>query len=107
MFTKTIIKKNRKFKFGIKIERISENKFRIIELFSSRNGKDWFSHGDNLKNNHCIYIISKTFGVDNKLLFNNKPVESYEIGTFTCFHIDDSNIIPCILIDEAIEKIRD
>ena len=107
MFTKTIIKKNRKFKFGIKIERLSENKFRIIELFSSRNGKDWFSHGDDLKNNHCIYIISKTFGVDNKLLFNNKPVESYEIGAFTCFHIDDSNIIPAILIDEAIEKIRD
>ena len=106
MFTKTIIKKDKKFKFGIKIERIYENKFRIIELFSSRNGKNWFSHGDNLKNNDCIYVLSKTFGVENKLLFNNKRVESYEIGTFTCFHIDDANIIPCILIDEAIEKIE-
>ena len=106
MFTKTIIKNNRKAKFGIIMERFDQNKFRITDALYSRNGKDFVSYGDILKNNPLIYRVSKRFGGTNKLVFKRKRVKTCEIGTLTWWKIDKNVLIPCSLIDESIEKIK-
>ena len=103
-YSKTIIKNRRKVKLGINIEKMSERAYKITEILYSRNGKDFNSlSNDVLKNNELKYVLSQTFGVDNKLLYKGKRVETCEIGTLTTYCIDDNLIIPCALIDNAID----
>ena len=105
-YTKTYFKNRRTVKLSIDIVKIAEGRFRIKAFYHSRNNKDFVSHGETLKNNHLIYVVPKTFGKDSKLLFNNKIVKHYEVGSLTCFYIDDNHVIPCSLIDEAIDKLK-
>ena len=106
MFTKTIIRRDRKFKIGVIIDKIGDNRYRIIDVLYARNGKDFVSTGTDFKKNHCIYIVAKTFGVENKLLFDGKRVQTCELGALTCYEISSDTIIPCSLIDEAVEEVQ-
>ena len=103
-YTKTIIKNGRKVKLGISIEKMSERAYKITEILYSRNGKDFNSmSNDVLKKNELKYVIAQTFGVDNKLLYKGKRLETCEIGTLTIYYVDDNIILPCSLIDNAID----
>ena len=106
MFTKKFIRKSKRVKYGVIVESLGENKYRINDILYARNGKDFVSTGTDFKKNHCIYIVAKTFGVENKLLFNNKRVQTCEIGALTCYEISSDTIIPASLIDEAVEEIQ-
>ena len=106
MFTKKFIRKSKRVKYGVIVESLGENKYRINDILHSTNGSDFISTEDDLKNNRCIYIPAKTFGVENKLLFNGKRVQTCEIGALTCYEISSDTIIPCSLIDEAVEEIQ-
>ena len=105
-YTKTYFKNRRTVKLSIDIVKIAEGRFRITEFYHSNKDEENVSHGDILKNNHLIYVVPKTFGKDSKLIFNNKIVKHYEVGALTCFYIDDNHVIPCSLIDEAIDKLK-
>ena len=100
--TKNIIKNHRKVKFAILITKLSDFEYKIDSVSYSRNGKD-FIWENNMTNKYLTYKISKTFGVYNKLTLNNKLVKTREIGSVSWYIIDDTTVIPCSLIDEAIE----
>ena len=103
-YSKTIIKNRRKVKLGINIEKMSERAYKITEILYSRNGKDFNSlSNDVLKNNELKYVLSQTFGAENKLLYKGKRVETCENGTLTFYYVEDDIIIPCALIDNAID----
>ena len=40
---------------------------------------------------------------ENKLLLKNKRVKTEDFGTLTCYMIRKNIVIPCSLIDEAID----
>jgi hypothetical protein len=82
---------------------LSDTSYRISEFSYSKNGRDFISDENKLQNNNLIYIAPKTFGKDSKLLLNNKLVKPFEIGALTCFYIDENIVIPCSLIDNAID----
>ena len=103
-FEKTFYKNDKKVIVSINIERLSQFQYRIWDLYHSDDGETFVHHGDYLRNNKCIYVIAKTFGKDNKLLLNNKRVKTEDFGTLTCYMIRKNIVIPCSLIDEAIEK---
>ena len=101
----TIIKKGKKVKLAINIEKMSGNAYKITDFLCARNGKVFNScSNDVLKNNELKYVIAQTFGVENKLLYKGKRVKTCEIGTFTAYCIDDNIAIPCTLIDNAIDS---
>lgn len=90
---------------AIDIERESKNSYRITGFYHSRNGKDYTYHGDYLKNNRLIYVVPKKFGQYSKLMFNKKVIKPLEIGTFSWFYVNDDHVIPCVLIDEALDNL--
>ena len=102
-YTKRYFKNGKKVKLSIHITKLSDTSYRISEFSYSKNGKDFISDGNKLQNDNLIYVAPKTFGKMSKLLLNNKLVKHSELGALTCFHIDDNIIIPCSLIDEAID----
>lgn len=102
-YTKRYFKNGRKFKLSINITKLSDTSYRIWEFSYSRNGRDFISEDNKLQNNNLIYVAPKTFGKYSELLLNNKLVKPFEIGALTCFYIDEKIIIPCSLIDEAID----
>ena len=103
-FTKRIWKHGKKVKVGIHIERAGAHRYRITDFTYSRNGKDFIECTDDvLKNNELMFVVSQTFGVDNKLLYKGKRVDTCEVGALTVYVIGDNIVIPATLIDEAIE----
>lgn len=105
-FTKTILKHGKKVKVGIHIERAGAHRYRITDFTYSRNGKDYIMCTDDLlKNNEVVYVVSQTFGIDNKLLYKGKRVDTCDIGALTVYVIADNIVIPATLIDEAIEML--
>ena len=106
-YSKRILKNGEKVNLAITIEKVSENKYKITEFLYARNEKDYISlSNDILKNNALIYVVAQTFGVDNRLIYQGKRVKTCEIGTLTCYYIDDSIVIPCALIDEALDYLK-
>ena len=88
---------------SINIEQLSANEYRIKDFYHSEDGQMFVHHGDKLRNNKCIYRISRKFGKNNKLLFNNKVMKPEEFGTLTCYNISKNIVIPVSLIDKAVE----
>ena len=106
MFIKTIYENGKQLKLAIDVLPLSEYTYQITNFYYSVDGKNFVSIGESLQTGKCVYIISKTFGIDNKLRFNNKPVKPVEYGTLTCFELGKRVVIPVSLIDNAIEKCK-
>ena len=104
MFTKSVVKHGKKVKVGIDIERLSDNTYSINDFMYSRNGRDYIKCTDDLlKNNQLVYVTSRNFKKANRLLYKRKPVDTCEIGTLTVYVGADNIVIPCSLIDEAVD----
>ena len=104
--TKNIFKHGKKVKIGIEIEKTAENVYKISDFRVSKNGKDWITYANNtLKNNDLIYKIAKNCTKEHKLLYHNKLVETCDIGTLTMYCVEENIVIPCSLIDEAVEML--
>ena len=103
-FTKTILKHGKKVKVGIHIERAGAHRYRITDFTYSRNGQDYIMCTDDLlKNNRLVYVTSRNFKKANRLLYKGKRVDACEIGTLTVYVVADNIVIPCSLIDEALD----
>ena len=104
MFTKRVMKHGKKVKLGIDIERLSDNTYSINDFMYSRNGRDYIKCTDDLlKNNRLVYVTSRNFKKANRLLYKGKPVDTCEIGTLTVYVVADNIVIPCSLIEEALD----
>ena len=106
MFTKVIYKKKEQLTVAIDVQPLSEHSYQITNFYYSSNGKDFVPLGEILQREKCIYTLSKTFGIDNKLHFKNKRVKPVEYGTLTCFELGKRIIIPVSLIESAVEKCK-
>ena len=106
MFTKTVYHKNKQLTLAIDVIPLSEYSYQITNFYYSSDNKDFVPIGEMLKTKKCIYTVSKTFGIDNKLHFNNRIVKPVEYGTLTCFDLGKRIVIPESLIDNAIEKCK-
>ena len=104
MFTKTVYHKKKQLTLAIDVIPLSEYSYQITNFYYSSDNKDFVPIGEMLKTKKCIYTVSKTFGIDNKLHFNNRIVKPVEYGTLTCFDLGKRIVIPESLIDNAIEK---
>ncbi len=104
LFTKSVMKHGKKVKVGITIERLSNNTYSINDFMYSRNGRDYIKCTDDLlKNNELVYVTYRNWKKDNKLLYKGKRVDTCEIGTLTVYVVADNIVIPCSLIDEALD----
>ena len=103
-YTKNILKHGKKVKVGITIERLSDNTYSINDFMYSRNGRDYIPCTDDLlKNNRLVYVTSRNFKKANRLLYKGKRVDACEIGTLTVYVVADNIVIPCSLIEEALD----
>ena len=100
---KAVWENGKKVILSINIEQLSANEYRIKDFYHSEDGETFVHHGNKLRNNKCIYKISRTFGKNNKLMFNNKVMKTEEFGTLTCYSIGKNIVIPVSLIDKAVE----
>ena len=65
------------------------------------NENDLYSDAEFFKNNLCVYVLSRKYNGRSRLLLNKKPVKTCELGTITCYYLDENVIIPCDLIEDA------